>query len=260
MADEPLGPGFDAGTLIRPTQRKLVCRWMESAGARTLILPRVWEELTRRHPASKRYSAAKAWLTLAEYRDAPFRWVEWTDDHERTAEDIRSRFTQACFPAHAADQIDTNSDAVVISQALTLGTDVLVTTDVNTIDHYEINIVVERALGRNTGFVVTLDDALQRAFRGGEEAHQLLLLALTTIAPPRPETWSVDEAFAALHKLRDAMVGAGLRHTAIRLGTRWEQCRDLERALAEAQELAGRSNALRFERMRAAWHREQTAV
>ena len=258
MSDESLGPGFDTGTLIRPTQRKLVCRWMESAGLRTLILPQVWEELTRHHPASRRYGAAQTWAKLAEYDDAPFRWVQWTDDQERTAEEIRSRFTQACFPLHAADQIDTNSDAVVISQALTLGTDVLVTTDVNTIDHHEINMVVERTLGRNTGFVVTLDDALQRAFRGGEEGHHLLLLALTTIAPPRPEAWGVDEAFADLGKLRTAMIGAGLRQTAVRLGTRWEQCRDLELALAETQELADRSNALRFERMRATWHREQT--
>ena len=44
MSDESLGPSFDTGTLIRPTQRKLVCRWMESAGLRTLILPQVWEE------------------------------------------------------------------------------------------------------------------------------------------------------------------------------------------------------------------------
>ena len=259
MGDESLGPGFDTGTLIQPTLRKLVCRWMESAGLHTLILPQVWEELTRRHPASKRYSPAQAWANLAECEDAPFRWVEWTDDQECVAEEIRSRFTQACFPLHAAFQIDTSSDAIIISQALTLGTDVLVRGDLNTIDHYEINMVVERALGPNIGFVLTLDDALQRAFRGGEEAHHLLLLALTTIAPPRPKAWGVDEAFADLGKLRTDMDGAGLRRTAIRLGTRWEQCRDLELALAEAQEFADRSNAMRFERMRATWHRDQTA-
>ena len=253
---DALGPGFDTGTLIRPTQRKLVTCWMEEAGARTLILPRVWEELTTSHRASARFNAAAAWRAIAERPDAPFQWVAWTDEHERRAEEIRSRFTQACFPKHASDQIDLNSDAVIVSQALALGTDVLVTSDVNTIDHYEINLVVEQTLGMNAGFVVTLDDALQRVFRGGEAAQRLLVLALSTIAPAKAQRWSIDEAFAELNNLRAAMTGAGLRQTAIRLETRWEQCRDLAAALEEAQDRAEKSTALAFERMRAAWHRQ----
>ena len=45
MTDEPLGPGFDTVTLIRPTPRRLVCLWMEQAGLRTVLLPTVWEQL-----------------------------------------------------------------------------------------------------------------------------------------------------------------------------------------------------------------------
>lgn len=255
LGNDVLGPGFDTGTLIRPTQRKLVTCWMELAGTRALILPRVWEELAYSHPASARYNAAAAWRAIAEQPNAPFQWITWTDEHERRAEDIRSRFTQACFPKHASDQIDLNSDAITISQALALDTDVLVTSDVNTIDHYEINLVIERTLGMNTDFVVTLDDALQRVFRGGEAAHRLLVLALSTIAPARDRRWSIDEAFADLNSLRTAMTGAGLRQTAIRLETRWEQCRDLVSALDEAQGRAAESTALAFERMRAARHR-----
>ena len=257
-SDDVLGPGFDTGTLIRPTERKLVTCWMELAGARALILPKVWEELTRSHPASARFNAAAAWMAIAEHPGAPFRWVTWTDEHERLAEGIRRRFTQACFPKHAADQIELNNDAIVISQALALGTDVLVTSDVNTIDHYEINLVVEQALGMNTGFVVTLDDALQQVFRGGEAAHSLLMLALSTIAPARKQRWSIEEAFADLNDLRTAMIGAGLRRNAIRLETRWTQCRDLALALDEAQDRAEKSTALAFDRMRTAWHREGT--
>ena len=168
LGSDALGPGFDTGTLIRPTQRKLVTCWMELAGTRMLMLPRVWEELTYSHPASVRFNAAAARKAIAEHPDAPFQWVAWTDENERQAEEIRSRFTQACFPRQASDQIELNSDAIIVSQALALGTDVLVTSDVNTIDHYEINLVVERALGMNAGFVVTLDDALQQFFNGGE--------------------------------------------------------------------------------------------
>jgi len=258
LGNDVLGPGFDTGTLIRPTQRKLVTCWMELAGTRTLILPRVWEELTYSHPASARFNAAAAWRAIAKRPNAPFQWITWTDEHERRAEAIRSRFTQACFPKHASDQIELNSDAIVISQALALETDVLVTSDVNTIDHHEVNLVIEQTLGMNVGFVVTLDDALQRVFRGGEAAHRLLVLALSTIAPARDERWSIEEAFADLNNLRAAMTGAGLRQTAIRLETRWEQCRDLISALGEAQDRAEESTALAFERMRATWHRERT--
>ena len=62
---DALGPGFDTGTLIRPAQRKLATCWMELAGTRTLMLPRVWEELTHSHPASARFNAVAAWKAIA---------------------------------------------------------------------------------------------------------------------------------------------------------------------------------------------------
>ena len=257
MGNDPaIGPGFDTCTLTRPTQRRLVTCWMEDAGIHTLMLPQVWRELTSAHPASSQFSAAQAWHRIRKMPDAPFRWVKWTDDLELAAEEIREHFTQACFPGIAADQMHSHGDAAIVSQALAMGTDILVTSDVSTIDHYEINTVAEKALGRNAGFVSTLDDALQSAFPSGEAAERMLIIALATIAPKLDEAWTLDQAYNDLNDLRKAMHGAGLAKTQLRLKTRWEQCRDLESALKEAQGMSDASTALRFERIRTRWHRE----
>ena len=256
MTDDPLGPAFDTATLLRPTQRKLVCCWMESAGCKTLLLPRVWQQLIEGAGSSSQFRSTDAWVRLAKQPNLPYRWVDWTGDLEDAAYDLRSHFTEACFPNRTAEQISYDSDAVIVSQALALGTDMLVTSDVNTIDHYEINLIVEQRLGRNTGFVITLDDALQQAHPGCDAGQSLLMLALTTIAPPPERDWPVDVAREDLDKLRQAALGAALRKTATRLDTRWNQCADLEETLARAQTLAAQSRALETERMRTAWHRE----
>ena len=254
--DDSLGPAFDTATLLRPTQRKLVCCWMESAGFKTLLLPRVWQQLIDGAGASAQFRSTDAWVRLAKQPNLPYRWVEWTSDLEDAAYDLRSHFTEACFPNRTAEQISYDSDAVIVSQALALGTDMLVTSDVNTIDHYEINLVTRQRLGRNTGFVTTLDDALQRAHPGCDAGQSLLTLALTTIAPPPETDWPVDAAREDLGKLQQAASGASLRQTAMRLDTRWNQCPDLEKTLKRAQTLAAQSRALETERLRTAWHRE----
>jgi len=254
MTDEPLGPAFDTSTLIRPTQRKFVCCWMEDASTRTLLLPQVWTELTHGAGMTSTFRSADAWRRLAEQPDSPFRWAEWSDDLEEAALDLRGLFTQACFPRRTAEQIPYHSDAIIVSQALALGTDLLVTSDINSMDHYEINLIVEQRLGRNAGFVVTLDDAIQKAYPGGDAGQALLTLALSTIAPAPDQRWPVDVAHRQLGSLRAAMVGATLRQTAARLETRWEQCPDLAETLQHAQAQAAQSRALEVERIRAQWH------
>lgn len=255
MNGDALGPAFDTATLIRPTQRKLVGCWMESAGCATLILPEVWRELTRNAGSGHRFRAADAWVRLAELPGTPFRWVEWSAELDAAVEDLLNHFTEACFPTKTAEQIAFSSDAIIVAQALVLGTDLLVTTDVNSMNHDEINHIVERRLGRNSGFVVTLDEALRVAFPAADAGDALLMMALSTIAPSHDGEWPVDDAHEALERLCEAAAGASLRTTAVKLMNRWNQCADLEALLRNARQTAQHSDALRFERMRMAWHR-----
>lgn len=164
MNDEGLGPGFDTLTLIRPTPRKLACLWMEQAGLPTLLLPTVWEQLTRTRRKSASVNTA-SWQRLRSHNDAPFRWIELNDDQQEAVEDMLAHFTEPCVPKLAADQVPDDPDANIVAEALVLGTDVVVTQDINSINHDEINFVIEKRLGRNTGFVITLDRALSQRSR-----------------------------------------------------------------------------------------------
>ena len=157
--------------------------------------------------------------------------------------------------------IHTLSDAVIVSEALALDTDVLVTGDIKTIDHYEINVVIDKFMGRNAPFVTTLDDALCRAYAGSDAAEQLLAMALSTVAPDAHCTkWSVEDARESLNALQKAMMGSRLITMSQRLDTRWHECRDLTTLLARARSMASQSNVLRCERMRADMHRAGLAA
>lgn len=259
VADDGLGPAFDTGTLSTPTPRKLVGCWMEQAGRKTVIVPEVWRELTQSQgPAAREYPKT-AWRRLAERQDSPFVLPNLSEEQEETAYEIRSKFTSACFPGTHPVTIHGHSDALVVSQSLALGTDVLVTGDVRTIDHYEINLVVGQLLGRNAPFVTTLDQALCNAYPGARAAEHLLTVAMSTVAPQEP-VWEVDRAHQDLDELRRAMVGAGLRVTAQRLDTRWNECRDLTALLERSRVMAAESHALHCERLRTEMHRAGLAA
>lgn len=248
-------------TLSTPTPRKLVGSWMEQAGRKTVIVPEVWRELTQRQgPAAREYPKT-AWRRLAERQDSPFVLPNLSEEQEETAYEIRSKFTSACFPGVHPVTIHAHSDALIVSQSLALGTDVLVTGDVRTIDHYEINLVVRQLLGRNAPFVTTLDQALCNAYPGARAAEHLLTVAMSTVAPaPHESVWQVDRAHQDLDELRRAMVGAGLRVTAQRLDTRWNECRDLTNLLERARSMAAASHALHCERLRTEMHRAGLAA
>ena len=254
--DERLGPACDSNILSRPTQRKFVGCWMERAGLDTLILPQVWRELAATPSGMSPTSSVRAWLRMGETPETPFHWASLDAEQAKTAAEIRRLFTQVCFPRSAPDEITTNSDAIIISEGVVLGTDVLVTGDFRSIDHYEVNNVLAKGLGRNSPFVVTLDDALMEAYSGGELGEEMLSMALACVCPPQVNAWPVDDAFSALGTLRDVLVGANMPRTSERLLNRWECSRSLDGVVEQALMMSRQSKPLRYERLRAEWHRE----
>ena len=234
---------------------------MEQAGRKTVIVPEVWRELTRSQGPAAREYPKDAWRRLAERQDSPFVLPSLSEEQEEAAYEIRSKFTSACFPGTHPVTIHGHSDALVVSQSLALGTDVLVTGDIRTIDHYEINLIAGQLLGRNAPFVTTLDQALCDAYPGARAAEHLLTVAMSTVAPVEHEpSWQVDAAHQALDELHRAMVGAGLRVTAQRLDTRWNECRDLTALLERSRSMAAESHALHCERLRTEMHRAGLAA
>ena len=256
MNDDRIGPAFDANTLSQFTLRKFVCMWMEDAGLPTLVLPQVQRELIRKLSVSHGFTSRDSWLSMMRQPHAPFRWQQLSKEQGLHALDIRMSFTQSCFPVVPVDRIADHIDAVAVSEALALGVDYLVTGNVKSIDHYEINYVVRQSLGDSAVSVMTLDDALMKAYPGGELAEQLLVNALAIIAPTSDTNWSVDDAYIELETLTRAMTGLKLIDTADRLMNRWEHARNLESVLEKARMASMDSQALKFERLRTQWHRD----
>ena len=104
---------------------------MELAGIKTLVLPRVFDQLTEGAGSSTAFRSSDAWMRAAQLLDTPYHFPAWTPELEDAAYELRRCFTEACFPNRSAQQILFDSDAVIVSQALALGTDLLVTSDVN---------------------------------------------------------------------------------------------------------------------------------
>ena len=249
MAVDAKGPAFDANALSSPTPRKIVTCWMEQAGLSTMILPTVWQELASPPNYGTLPLMARSWWHVKEdLADTPFVWMELNDEQTSTANDVIQSFTAPCFPRTAPKDIPRLADARIIAESVAVGTEVLITGDINSIDHYEVNGLLSDVTGRNREYVTTLDSALCGAHSHGDAAEQLLILCLATVAPRDSGTvWNVDTAYADLQRLRPAMVGAGLHSASARLEGRWEHSRDLDSVVDKARLQADESPALRME-------------
>lgn len=253
MDAERLGPAFDSNILGRPTGRKLAGCWMEHAGLRTLVLPKVWEELTPGPEEQVGSMTAAGWIGIRNLARTPFRWVALNQDQLQLAYEIRSSFTEGCFLGVPCDRIHRHPDAIITSQALALGTDALVSGDIRSINHYEVNDIVSKRWGSNTGFVLTFDDAIMRAHASGQAAEQLLIIALCTIAPDGD--WSVDQANNDLTELCDRLRRSNAPMLAGHLEGRWWCADALDAVVEKAMQMAKTSDFMRIERLRADWHR-----
>ena len=255
------GPTCDTNLLSTPTPRRLFTLWMEEAGTRTALLPQVWVELAgqNRTSASPRATAHRnAWIAVVDAEHSPFEIVRLTTEEREKVEDILGAFTLRHFPALAnVADIHHHSDCLVVAQGLACGVDTIVTNNMRSMDHHEINELVRERWGRNEGFLVTADDALLRAHPGGESARRLLAMALASVQPACNQEPDWASARALLGELCSRLrSGLQMPNTAQRLVNTFENDFRIEDTLALAMELARDSLALKAERARAATIRD----
>ena len=68
--------------------------------------------------------------------------------------EVLQRFTLRCFPKlNEPSEILRGNDARILAQSIAAHVDRVVTNDVSTIDHYEINDLVAKTTGRNAASV-----------------------------------------------------------------------------------------------------------
>ena len=250
------GPICDTNLLSTPTPRRLFTLWMEQAGTRTVLLPQVWAELAgqNRADASPRGIAHRnAWLAAIDMADSPFEIVRLTAAERERAEEILSAFTLRHFPALAnVADIRHHSDCLVVAQGLACGVDMIVTNNMRSMDHHEINQLVRERWGRNDGFLVAADDALLAAHPGGEAARRMLATALASVLPASSQESALGNARNLLGDLCGRLQsGLQMPCTAQRLINTFENDCRIDDTLTLAAEIARDSRALKAERARA---------
>ena len=260
--DIPGGRGiaFDTNMLARPTQRRLMTLWCELAGSRTAVLPQVMLELTAKPTfgppalATSAHAQSSAWAEIVQAPQSPFELVVLDAEAQALFGRILMAFTLPCFPLlNNVDEITTHPDAIVLAQGLAAGMDVIVSNNMRSIDHFEINGLVRETFGRNAGLLVAADDALLEAHPCGEGARALLTMALASAWPDDTADLTVGDATDVLGDLCARLEGATMPQTAARLRSRFATDGDLQSVLRDAGEIAASSNALRHERVRTAW-------
>ena len=150
------GPICDTNLLSTPTPRRLFTLWMEQAGTSTALLPQVWAELAghSRTDASPRGMAHRnAWSSVVEMEGSPFEIVQLTTEGQEKVEDILGAFTLRHFPALAnmAD-VRHHSDCLVVAQGLACRVDMIVTNNMRSMDHHEVNQLVRERWAGTTDF------------------------------------------------------------------------------------------------------------
>ena len=238
--------------------------WMELSGQRTPLLPQVHAELTAtpEFEAPKTQPSARAqreaWAAIVRGPQSPFEVVLFDKDARDRFGEIILEFTLPCFPLlNNVDEITTHSDAIVLAQGLAAGMDVIVSNNMRSVDHFEINGLVREMFGRNAGVLLVADDALLEAHPCGEGSRALLVMALASAWPDDGREMTVGDAERVLASLCERLDGATMPRTAIRLRNRFTADGDLELVLGEARKVSAASNALFHERVRAEWVRQR---
>ena len=200
MAD--LAPAFDTNMLNTPTPRRLMSLWMECAELPVPILPTVMAELTkgpRLHASDEEAETNRlhreAWHDALETANSPFVLLEPTPDASARIREVLDLLDLKCFPElETPGQIANHPDAAIIAEGVVFGTEVVVTNNMNSINHYEVNDLMARKTGRNTPVLVTADQAILDAHAGDEAARALLITALASAWPDDGRPQSIEES------------------------------------------------------------------
>ena len=149
---------------LRPTQRKLHAAWQELQGRQVLATPGVARELAplavdvawmgRPSDAENRLRAGGSrlpkrrgnelrqqawWGEMWADGKSPYGIVTLTPEQEELAERIRTVIDPACFPNTDPEDIPGLGDAAIVSESMALGAKLLLTSDLRSIDHIEVN-------------------------------------------------------------------------------------------------------------------------
>lgn len=270
-ADVDVGPALDVNLLSTPTPRKLFGLWFEAAGQSVTVLPSALDELapllrivvhdgvpvaTPPPEPLADYAVVRhqlEWVRqLRPEGNGPYRFAPLTSEQSLAALEIRERFSLACFPILSQrEEIPAHRDAMIVSEALACGLDIIITNNMTSIDHFEVNDWLRRHLGRNTGVLVTGDDAMLQAHTSGQASRQLLALALASAWPLDGAELDGPGVFDLLERLCKRLAGGcRMPNVASRLASRLRVDPNPSELAETARRLAATSKVVDCERER----------
>ena len=260
---------FDTTELKRPTQRKLHAAWQEIGGEKVRMtestaielapmaaaptggpngLSAAEDELARRGDAltnRRRNQLLQQawWATMWRSEDAPFQLVELNETQNEVCDRILERIDPRCFPRTGPEEYFDVGDPRIVAEAMAMGAKVLLTSDLKTIDRFEVNRwAVENAeqFGLEPGPVVFDADATLLEWTKTPVGHQLLLQAALLA------TWPGNDNMPALNVIENteeqlqamaAGQGGKLKGTVDRIHNGFEYHPDPERLVESTRRL-----------------------
>lgn len=154
----------DTSELKRPTQRRLHAAWREVHGQKVLATPMVASELAPLSADSLGTGDPSVAETLLETRagsltprrkseldqqawwaqmwrdpESPYRIVPLTAEQASLAERVCEQIDPRCFPNTDPDDIPDLADARIIAESLAVDAKMLLTSNLQSIDHVEVN-------------------------------------------------------------------------------------------------------------------------
>ena len=248
---------YDSSELARTGMRKFHTAWAEVNGTKVFIPPTVGRELApdcnpnddsqrvsyaERHLANtiaenlpgntRRYLERQAWWAMMwRSPESPYKLLRLTDDQRALAEDVARAIPPSCFPGAPAEHIREHRDTRIICETLAVKGQMLLTSNMRTIDHERVNDWTVRK-GAELGFpakpvLFYADAALALTLLTDEELERGMRTAILATWSPAPRTTSqiIQDSINGLARLNPG-IGAHLRVSTRLIRETLEECTD----------------------------------
>ncbi len=271
---------FDTNCLSRPAARRLYASWREIRGGATLVLPTVADEMTDglliqwENPPHSLDAALKrplpqtaarvrkralahqwTWVKHLVSKEGPYQLVRLSDETDAVAYEVLSNLTLECFPTlNDSEEIPSHRDAKILAEALAIGADLLITTNMKSMDHWQINDWIKRNHNRfglaPKRLVRSGDQALLTSHADASSSRDLLVLGIAACWRMDAQPQDVEETHQRLQNYVKALEGCRLYETRLRLWNLFTASHNPECAIREAHQFVSRSRVLSAEQDR----------
>ena len=247
----------DANRLMFPTQRRFNAAWQEAAGRKLRLLPQVALEMTHRRidPGDLENEIERARTNLERVRnsathrelllresdlwwseellrpDSPYELIAMQTEERERAEAICENIDPRAFPGMRAEEVPTNSDTMIIAQALVTGQKMLITGNMRLIEHNDVHAWAARHQEeygiKHPDILYVQDEIMPKIFAGPEGKDALCRIGLAAAWPDNPQA-TMEEVKERLTGMISAMKGARLEETGIVIAQTWRMTPDPE--------------------------------